>query len=80
VAIIVDGGPNIISFVVDGVLCDGGTACIYGWGRFTPELGDISGSKLLRLAPSLDGQLKRLRIYDRYLRTSEAVANHRAGL
>ena len=44
VAIIVDGGPNVISFVVDGILCDGGTASIYGWGRFGPELGDVSGS------------------------------------
>ena len=80
VAIIVDGGPDIISFVVDGILCDGGTDCIYGWGRFTLELNDVSGSKRLRLAPSLEGQLKRLRVYSRYLRTSEAVANHRAGL
>jgi len=79
VAIIVDGAPDIISFVVDGILCDGGTACIYGWGRFTPELGDINGSKKLRLAPSLEGQLKRLRIYDRYLRTSEAIGSFHAG-
>ena len=78
VAIIVDGGPDIISFVVDGILCDGGTYCIYGWGRFTPELNDVSGSKSLRRVPSLDGQLKRLRVYRRYLRTSEAVANYLA--
>jgi hypothetical protein len=78
VAIIVDGAPDIISFVVDGILCDGGTDCIYGWGRFTPELNEVSGSERLRLAPSLEGQLKRLRVYGRYLRTSEAVANHRA--
>jgi hypothetical protein len=80
IAIIVDGAPDIISFVVDGILCDGGKTCIYGWGRFTPELGDVNGSKQLRVAPSLEGPLKRLRVYDRYLRTSEAVANHRAGL
>jgi hypothetical protein len=80
IAIIVDGAPDIISFVVDGILCDGGKTCIYGWGRFTPELGDVNGSRQFRVAPSLEGQLKRLRVYDRYLRTSEAVANHRAGL
>jgi len=79
VVIIVDGGPNVISFVVDGILCDGGTACTYGWGRFSPELGDVSGAGTLRLAPKLRGRLKRLRVYERYLRTSEAVANYHAG-
>ncbi len=79
VAIIVDGGPKIITFVVDGVLCDGGAHSIYGWGRFSPRLGRVTGSGDLRLAPSLKGRLARLRIYDRYLRTSEAIANFHAG-
>ena len=79
VAIIVDGGPKVISFVVDGVLCDGGEASTYGWGRFAPQLGDVSGSDDLRIAPKLNGRLHHLRIYDRYLRTSEAVANYQAG-
>ena len=48
-------GPNVISFVVDGVLCDGGAFSTYGWGRFTPELGDVSGSGRLRISPSLKG-------------------------
>jgi len=80
VAIIVDGGPKVISFVVDGVLCDGGEASTYGWGRFTPELDDVSGSDKFRVAPNLNGRLHRLRIYNRYLRTSEAVANYHAGI
>ena len=79
VAIVVDGGPNVISFVVDGVLCDGGTASIYGWGRFGPELDDANGSGRLRIAPSLKGRLDGFRLYRRFLRTSEAVANYRAG-
>jgi hypothetical protein len=80
VSMIVDGGPNVISMVVDGVLCDGGEICTYGWGRFSPELGDVRGSSRLRVAPSLAGQLKRVRVYNRYLRTSEAIANFRAGI
>lgn len=80
VAIIVDGGPKIISFVVDGVLCDGGPTGIYGWGRFSPELSNVSGSDTLRPSPTMEGRLERLRIYDRYLRTSEAVANFHAGI
>jgi len=79
IAIIVDGGPKIITFVVDGVLCDGGTSRQYGWGRFSKELGDVSGSGKLQIAPSLKGRLKSVRLYDRYLRTSEAVGNFRAG-
>jgi len=75
VAIIVDGGPKIITFVVDGILGDGGAHSIYGWGRFSPRLGDVTGSRILRVAPSLKGRLERVRLYNRYLRTSEAVAN-----
>jgi len=44
---IVDG-PKIVTFVIDGKLCDG-------------------------------GEILRLRMYNRYLRTSEAVAAFRAG-
>lgn len=79
VAIIVDGGPKVISFVVDGMLCDGGEVSTYGWGRFTPKLGDVTGSSKLRIAPNLNGSLSQLRLYNRYLRTSEAVGNFHAG-
>jgi len=79
VAAIVDAGPGIITFVVDGVLCDGGVARPCGWGRYKADLGDVTGSPALRIAPSLTGQLKRLRLYNRYLRTSEAIGNFRAG-
>jgi len=39
----------------------------------------VSGSKRLRLAGTRQGRLKRLRIYNRYLRTSEAIGNYHAG-
>lgn len=79
VTAVVDGGPNIIIFVVDGKLCNGGDARQYGWGRFASKLGDINGAKSLKLSPSFNGKIHGLRIYDRYLRTSEAVANYQAG-
>ena len=79
VALIVDGGPKIISFVVDGVLCDGGQFRPFGWGRFNSNLRDINGADHLKIAPSLNGRLGALRLYDRYLRTSEAVGNFQAG-
>jgi hypothetical protein len=80
VAVIVDGGPKIITFVVDGRLDDGGESRQHGWGRFSGRLGDVNGSPEARILPlMLAGPgLRELRIYDRYLRTSEAVGNCRA--
>lgn len=75
VTIVVDGGPGIITFIVDGVLCDGGESRPFGWGRFPHDLDDVNGSSTLKIAPSFAGRLLCLRVYDRYLRTSEAVAN-----
>ncbi len=74
----VDGGPKIITFVVDGKLCDGGESRQFGWGRFSPNLRDVDGGKTLRIAPSLAGRIHHLRIYNRSLRTSEAVGNYQA--
>jgi hypothetical protein len=79
VAAIVDGGPKIITLVVDGVLCDGGAAREQGWQRFDPAMEDLNGAADLTVAPSLKGEVGALRIYGRALRTSEAVGNWRAG-
>jgi hypothetical protein len=79
VAAIVDSGPKIISCVVDGMLCDGGDVRHYGWGRYKAGIGDVRGTGELRVAPSLHGQLKGVRVYRRYLRTSEAIGNYHAG-
>jgi hypothetical protein len=75
---IVDSGPRIITWIVDGILNDGGAVREFGWGRFSPELRDVNGAAAIKLAPVLYGQLGGFRIYDRYLRTSEAVGNARA--
>ena len=71
---IIDGGPHIISFVVDGILCDGGTHRQYGWGRFSEDLRDVDGSDSLRIGSGVTS----LRIYDRALLTAEAIANYQA--
>ena len=76
----VDAGPRIITFVIDGVLCDGGEWRQFGWGRFSPHLRHANGSGALRIAPAFEGSIERLRIYNRYLLTSEAIGNWRAGL
>ena len=75
VAAIVDAGPKIITFVVDGRLCDGGPARQYGWGRYEGTLGDVTGSGEVQVAPAVG----KVRLYRRYLRTSEAIGNFHAG-
>jgi hypothetical protein len=75
VVAIADAGPRIITFVIDGVLCDGGSQRQFGWGRWRGDLGDVRGSGPLRVSSAVQG----LRLYDRYLRTSEAVAHFHAG-
>ena len=78
VVMIIDGGPKIITFVVDGVLCDGRARRDFGWSRFNKDMDDVNGSRELKIAPSLKGRLKLVRLYDRYLRTSEAIGNFQA--
>jgi hypothetical protein len=76
VVITVDGGPKIITFVVDGLLCDGGEERQFGWGRFSPNLRTPNSTGKLKIVPVV----RALRIYNRALRTSEAVGNFQAGL
>lgn len=75
VSVIVDGGPKIIMFVVDGLLNDGGDQRQFGWGRYNPNLRDVNGAPELKTAPAV----KHLRLYGRALHVSEAVSNWRAG-
>jgi len=76
---IVDGGPKVISFVIDGVLCDGGEHRPFGWGRLRPALKDLNGATEWQFSAGLVGEIQGLRVYDRYMLTSEAVGNYRAG-
>ncbi len=78
IAVIVDGGPKVIGFVVDGVLGDGGPERPFGFGRFSANFKDVSGAQTVQLAPNLHGRLGHLRIYSRALRTTEALGNYRA--
>jgi hypothetical protein len=75
VTITIDGGPKIITFVVDGKLCDGGDQRQFGWGRYSPNLRSAQGGDTLRIGEGV----KQLRVYGRAIRTSEAIGNFRAG-
>jgi hypothetical protein len=69
----IDGGPRIISFIVDGRFCDGGAARQFGWGRFSPYLRHVNGAAEIRISQLIN----ELRIYGRILRTGEAVKKSR---
>ena len=43
VVITVDGGPKIVTFVVNGVLCDGSDERQFGWGRLHPDAAHTAG-------------------------------------
>lgn len=79
VVAIVDGGPDIICFVIDGVLCDGKDQRQYGWSRINPAISDVNGSGSLRILKK-PGIIQHLRIYGNALRTTQVVANYYAGL
>jgi hypothetical protein len=73
VVVILDARAKIITFVVDGFLCNGGDARQFGWGRF------LGGTEDIPTGAPLKGELGGLRVYNRHLRTSEAVGNFNAG-
>ncbi|WP_339681012.1 exo-alpha-sialidase [Cyclobacterium marinum] len=77
VSIIIDGGPNIISFVTDERFNDGGAHRQFGWGRFSPYFKSPEGSKTLLLGSRIKGELNYIRFFDRALMVSEVLASQR---
>ena len=73
VVVNVDGGPRIISYIIDGRFCDGGETRQFGWGRFSPYLRHVNAARELRVAPVIDT----LRVYTRAMRVFEAVNHYR---
>lgn len=67
VSLILDGGPKIVMFVVNGVLCDGGDERQFGWGRFSPNLRQVDGAA----EATISSRVAAVRIYSRALRISE---------
>ena len=78
VSIIVDGGPKIIAFVVDGILNDGGETRQFGWGRFNPYLQSVAGASDLRIGTAIKGSIQKVNVYDRALKVSEVIGNYHA--
>jgi hypothetical protein len=75
VVVIVDGGPNVMFFVIDGRVNDGAEERQFGWKRFSPHLESPNGGEHLQVGT----HVRALRLYNRALMVSEAVGNFRAG-
>ena len=80
VGLLVDGGPKMVSFVVDGKLCDGGPDLKHwanGHHLFDPTFGDI-GTNVSAINVDT-GIVVGGRCYGRLLYVTEVIGNWRAG-
>ena len=72
ISIIIDGGPKIIYYVINGKFNDG-IKRNYGWGRFSDKFKNFNGIKSVKL----NSLVKYIKIYDKALLTCEVVGNYR---
>jgi len=72
IVFVLDGAARILSVIINGVLFDGGLSRQFGWSRIIPDFGDVNGAKKVFVAE----EVKSIRIYDRYLKTAEVIANY----
>ncbi len=79
IVFVVDGAPNIITVIVNGKFNDGGNNRKQGWCWFDKNFNQLNTSEMLKLKPSFNGNIVELRIYNRYLTTSEAIGNYHSG-
>jgi len=76
----IDGAAKIATIIVDGVLSDGSPSTRnYGWGWIYPYLQDQNDTNICTFDEGFDGTIHHIRVYNRALRTSEAIANFNAG-
>lgn len=78
VVINVDAQAKILTFIVDGDLCDGGERP-FGYARFNPYMYDVNGKDDVFFSGDFKGKIKTFRVYKRSLFTSEAIGNYRSG-
>ena len=76
IGFVVDGGPKVVSVIVDELLDDGGDTAPQGWAFFPPALGEVGGSEL-DIDPDGAGVLQSFAVYDRPLLTTEVIAASR---
>ena len=81
VVFVIDGAAKIATIITDGILSDGGTDTReYGWGRIYPYLTGLNDTNTCFFDKKFDGVIHRMKVYNKALRTSEAIACFNAGL
>ena len=78
VGVIVDPGPRLKLFVVDGKLNDGGEHRQFGWGKLNADM-DMAAARTASVRIPTTSGIERLRLYDRALAVSDLIAAYRAG-
>ena len=79
VAVVVDAGAQLVTFFVDGLVCDGGGVAPAGWFWTAPEMGALLGDdSAVEVAPDFGGKITSGQVYFRSLYASELVAYHRS--
>jgi hypothetical protein len=71
----VDGGPHIVSFIVNGQFCDGGVHRQFGWQRFSPYFRHVNWRETWETGKSINGEIHQIKVHHRYLMTAEAINN-----
>ena len=71
----VDGGPRIVSFIVNGQFCDGGVHCQFGWQRFSPYFRHVNWRETWETGKSINGEIHQIKVHHRHLMTAEAINN-----
>ena len=74
--VVIDGASRVVCFVVDGLLEDGGSERIVGWGMLSRSINGIRG----RAEAVLSDNIRRFRFYGKALTITECIGNWRAGL
>lgn len=70
ITIIVDGGPHVVSFVVNGKFLDGGEYRQFGWQHFSPELRHVNWAPDWKLSQGTTA----IKIFGKAIMTAEAVS------
>ena len=65
-----DADSQIVTLVVDGLLCDGGNNAKQGWSYLA---GGSVGPVPVPHGIKVDGSVWRIRLWSRWIRTSEAI-------
>jgi hypothetical protein len=73
---VADGKADLITVIVNGKLWDGGRYRTTGWTWFDPKINNVNGTGRLDILSDFNCEVKEIRIYNRYLSTSEAISNY----